>query len=823
MANPTNTSARFRQRKISVKQTLAVLWQSDIPDLEDEQPRELQQVETGVEKGEEEEHHLQAAINASIAVSTGAKVEQVYIPTPDASKVWKDYSKYYTKDFSEPSTYIRLSATVEETAGCPYCMDETDDEFLTKFNTDNKQPCTEDEFEMVMDKFEQIIAEKQPFLSMDASQVLSFSELSRFIVEQITEAENDPANPEFLLASINRRKSNKPHKSKLDSFKQFGEPIYEYWKERKIERKGGPIAAMLKFEESEKDDSDPYVCFRRRELRQVRKTRRTDTLSSEKLRSLLSEMESAKRLMEMVAHREKMRREALQLELDIFESRCKMKDLKRTLSIKGDDEDLVTHKKRKPLPPVKTEVPKPVVEAAPAAEEDPITPNVHPVHQVPPNVRLPASKIPDMELVSLEHVASEKELAIKAAVKEKLRSRAQADKDWVNYTDNPYIPFCDYFDTDETSRNALNIIQPSHAAYSSIATAYPPPPDTCLTLPLSEQQASMAGLEGTSFLVTTEIEDGDMKVVSLTSQKDGQWPVGGRRIPRGTAVSLRKRVGRGGRIMVDRKGLIRRPPTEDSIYSMSELSDWTDTLTFGSSSIEDAYEQHELGVKLDRLHDRYKYDSEIQFDHAEYPGDDPSRLNGISEETQSIRFGSMLMSKAYDSYWDAYKQRQQQLSLMHKRLQQQQAQQAQQAQQQAQQAQAQQQNDPAKPGQDQAGRQYPPNAVPPNGVRRVNPMAPGMNGAGPNARGPGPAQRGPMYNGAAAGVANNGKMAGANGPFPNNVNPAKKMVGGGGPNGMRPSAGGVHVAAGNGGVSGVVGGLGQQGPHVPKQVQLNNQ
>lgn len=55
MPNPTNTSsARFRQRKISVKQTLQVLYQSDVPDLEDEQQRELQHVETGVEKGEEE-------------------------------------------------------------------------------------------------------------------------------------------------------------------------------------------------------------------------------------------------------------------------------------------------------------------------------------------------------------------------------------------------------------------------------------------------------------------------------------------------------------------------------------------------------------------------------------------------------------------------------------------------------------------------------------------------------------------------------------------------------------------------------------------------
>ena len=50
----TGTSPRFRQRKISVKQTLTGPMAIDVPDLEDEQRRELQQVETGVEKGEEE-------------------------------------------------------------------------------------------------------------------------------------------------------------------------------------------------------------------------------------------------------------------------------------------------------------------------------------------------------------------------------------------------------------------------------------------------------------------------------------------------------------------------------------------------------------------------------------------------------------------------------------------------------------------------------------------------------------------------------------------------------------------------------------------------
>lgn len=584
-------------------------------------------------------------------------------------------------------------------------MDETDEEFLKKFNVGQSVPCSDDEFEMVMSKFEEIILEKQPFLSMDPSQVLTFKELGPLIIEQITEAENDPANQAFLLASISTCRKKKQHrKSDLMSFKQFGELIYPHWKQRKIERKGKQIGPMLKFEESERDDGDPYVCFRRREVRQVRKTRRADAQSSEKLRKMLSEMESVKQLMEMVTRRETMRREALQLEMNIFESRCKMKDLKRSLNIREDDEDLVAHKKRKNVAaPVATkqsaELLKPVQSTTTptiASQDQNGTSQqqqqvasstgnpIHPVLQIPPNVRLPASKIPDMDLVSLEHVLNDKENAIKSAVKDKLRARLSLDKEWVNCTDNPYIPYCDYFDTDETSRNALNIIQPEHAAFSSIATSYPPTPNTYLNLPLSSNGGVNSRLEANPYVMVTEFtDDADLKVLSTTTDHDGPWPSGGRHIPRGTSVSLRRRTGRGGRIMVDRKGLIRRPRGIDQMYTDKkekideELSSWTGLVTFSNDGTNDSLESVEVFNRLERLDDRYKYDSDVHFDGNEYPGSDPSRLNGISEETQSIRFGSMLMSKAYDSYWDAYKQRQQQLSMMHKMLQQQQQQQQQ--------------------------------------------------------------------------------------------------------------------------------------------------
>lgn len=79
------TGARFRQRKISVKQPLTIYKQRDLPTLDSnelepsqvhhlnsnasssstQQPRDLHAVETGVDKNEEEEVHLQQVINAA--------------------------------------------------------------------------------------------------------------------------------------------------------------------------------------------------------------------------------------------------------------------------------------------------------------------------------------------------------------------------------------------------------------------------------------------------------------------------------------------------------------------------------------------------------------------------------------------------------------------------------------------------------------------------------------------------------------------------------------------------------------------------------------
>ena len=98
------------------------------------------------------------------------------------------------------------------------------------------------------------------------------------------------------------------------------------------------------------DDSDPYVCFRRREVRQIRKTRGRDAQSADKLMKLRRELEEARQLVALVRRRELFRKDMLAMERQVFVQRCEVKDMKRKLDIKDDDEDLINQKVgRKPL------------------------------------------------------------------------------------------------------------------------------------------------------------------------------------------------------------------------------------------------------------------------------------------------------------------------------------------------------------------------------------------------------------------------------------------------------------------------------------------
>lgn len=272
---------------------------------------------TGVDHEDLQEHHLQVALDAAHkSALAGGRTYKAFIPTPDASRTISTYEELYQKRWKDPSSLIRFSATVEESIGCSYCMDDEDDVWLRKFNNSRKSkdgPLSEISFEKIMSNFEDTTNERQPYLSTDPSVIAPFEEFE----------------PTFEYLS-------------LKALLPYAQHVYLHWKERRIKRNGKPIAPSLKFEENEKEDSnDPYVCFRRREVRHVRKTRRQDAVSSERIRRLKAEMQQARDLVAMVSTREKCREEALKGEKALFLMRCKVKEVKRKLAIVGGDEDLI--------------------------------------------------------------------------------------------------------------------------------------------------------------------------------------------------------------------------------------------------------------------------------------------------------------------------------------------------------------------------------------------------------------------------------------------------------------------------------------------------
>ena len=196
-------------------------------------------------------------------------------------------------------------------------MSTEDDAFLKLYNgkTPEGGPLSEDDFERIMEVFEDGAAEQTPFTSVD----------------------NTVAAYEMMVPALNHLDS--------PSILLHAKPIYEYWKNSRLEMGNKPLHPTLKFEtHQETDDTDPYVCFRRREARQTRKTRARDNKIAETLKRLRRELEDGRQLVLLSFEREMMKRELLHMDRAVFEERAKLKHMKLRLGVKGEDEDLVNQK-----------------------------------------------------------------------------------------------------------------------------------------------------------------------------------------------------------------------------------------------------------------------------------------------------------------------------------------------------------------------------------------------------------------------------------------------------------------------------------------------
>lgn len=99
--------------------------------------------------------------------------------------------------------------------------------------------------------------------------------------------------------------------------------------------------------------NESYICFRRREIKAVRKTRASHVTFSDKLIRLQNELTTAFDIANEAIARESLKKEAAQLQQEVWNQRIAFSDLKRkfpTLSTK-EDEELLVDKERVPKKP----------------------------------------------------------------------------------------------------------------------------------------------------------------------------------------------------------------------------------------------------------------------------------------------------------------------------------------------------------------------------------------------------------------------------------------------------------------------------------------
>ncbi|XP_038045377.1 enhancer of polycomb homolog 1-like [Patiria miniata] len=277
----------FRARALDASKPMPVFKTEDLPDLPDFSAinRAVPQMPTGMEKEEESEHHLQRAISAQQVYGSA---NQLVIPTPDFETSVNYYEDLYDASYKQPKQYVHVQPLSMEQDIPDYDMDAEDEEWMRKHSKTFE--ITKLQFEEMMDRLEK----------GSGQQVVTLKEAKLLLKE----------DDDLIIA------------------------VYDYWLNKRLKSMTG-CGLMPNVRQEKRDGStsnNPYVAFRRRtEKMQTRKNRKNDEASYEKMLKLRRDLNRAVTLLEMVKRREKSKKEAVHLTLEIFEKRYQMDDLSGTI------------------------------------------------------------------------------------------------------------------------------------------------------------------------------------------------------------------------------------------------------------------------------------------------------------------------------------------------------------------------------------------------------------------------------------------------------------------------------------------------------------
>ncbi|TBU39160.1 enhancer of polycomb-like-domain-containing protein [Dichomitus squalens] len=433
----------------------------------------------GVDAEDANEHHLQAVLTAAASRhqattrstrSGDAKDKEsapaAYIPTPDSTGVVQNYDELYPPGrWKDTHSHVRSSDTVEEATsfalanGFIYYMDERDKEWLDKNNEQargegmssqgsvsssstrsgrsakakGKEPdivqavtITEDEFELVMAIFEKVTHEKTEFLHHVSS--LPVLELGtrptpRQAFEQgvpfppFSDYQDTFAFPlrSDMFAIYSVPEWVPPPQSML----HFARIIYPYWRERRQERGGHRIIPAVNLDESD-TKNESYICFRRREIKAIRKTRASQASYSDRMVRLQNELAMALDIVRLVQQREILKRDSHIHGRNLWDKRQTLADLKRahpSLGSKEDDELFLDKEKPPKKPKVETTRPSLKLRHPPRENGEVGSPVAQPTPVIRPKERC---------------------AAIRSAIEAEMQRQKEKDKSWEDAVENPY-------------------------------------------------------------------------------------------------------------------------------------------------------------------------------------------------------------------------------------------------------------------------------------------------------------------------------------------------------------------------------------------------
>ncbi|CAO1337998.1 unnamed protein product [Diamesa serratosioi] len=266
----------FRARALDPSKPMPIYFAEELPDLQEYSAinRAVPQMPSGMEKEEESEHHLQRAIIAGLI-----------IPTPEVSDVKDDefYIRNYPADYKMPRQMIHMQPLSLEQDIPDYDMDSSDEMWVETHS--KRLDLTPIKFEQMMDRLEKHTGQT---------------------VVTLNEAKN-------LLNQDDE---------------QVSIALFDYWLSKRLKTKH-PLLLSVKTENrgGNTTSNNPYIAFRRRtEKMQTRKNRKNDETSYEKMLKLRRDLSRAVKLLEMIKRREKTKRDELRLSIDIYEKRYQAKD-----------------------------------------------------------------------------------------------------------------------------------------------------------------------------------------------------------------------------------------------------------------------------------------------------------------------------------------------------------------------------------------------------------------------------------------------------------------------------------------------------------------